>query len=105
GDGQHWNNGWAGAPLNADAFWDDGADHGVNRNYTVSTPDGWISTEGGVKDHVVLTASRHSQIEVFDVLKGKVQDVEVQAGQTLTLKPDSLDSNGFGAFVVVGHYR
>ena len=105
GDGQHWNNGWAGDPWNADAFWGDGADHGVNRNYTVATPDGWISTEAGVKDHVVLTASRHSVVDVFDILQGKVQEVELQAGQTLTLTPVSRDGAGYGAFVVVGHYK
>ncbi len=104
GEGNHWNNAWAGNPWVADAFWSDGADHGVNRNYTVSTPDGWISTEAGVKDHVVLTPSRHSRVEVFDILKGKNQEVELQAGQALTLTPDSLDSNGYGAFIIVGHY-
>ena len=84
--------------------WADGADHGVNRNYTVSTPDGWISTEAGVKDHVVLTSSRKARVEVFDLLKGKTAEVMLQAGQTLTLTPDSKDNNGYGAFVIVGHY-
>jgi hypothetical protein len=105
GDGQHWNNAWGGNPWVADAFWSDGADHGVNRNYTVSTADGWVSTESGVKDRVVMTASRHSLVEVYDVLLGKQQEVELQAGQTLTLTPVSRDSNGFGAFIIVGHYR
>lgn len=105
GDGQHWNNAWAGNPMVADAFWSDGADHGVNRNYTVATADGWVSTVAGVKDHVVLTSSRHALVEVFDVLKGKVQEVELQAGQTLTLLPVSKDDHGYGAFIVVGHYR
>jgi hypothetical protein len=104
GEGQHWNNGWAGDPWVADAFWGDGADHGVNRNYSASTPDGWISTEAGVKDHVVLTASRHSRVEIFDIVKGKTLEVELQAGQTLTLTPDSRDDHGYGAFIIVGHY-
>jgi hypothetical protein len=103
GEGQHWNNAWAGNPWVADAFWSDGADHGVNRNYTVSTADGWIATEAGVKDHVVLTASRHARVEIFDALKGKTGEIELQAGQTLNLVPDSLDDKGYGAFVIVGH--
>lgn len=104
GDGQHWNNAWAGNPLVADAFWSDGDDHGVNRNYTVSTADGWISTEAGVEGYVVLTVRQHARVEIFDVLLGKVNEVEVQSGDTVTLTPSSLDSNGDGAFVVVGHY-
>jgi hypothetical protein len=103
GDGNHWNNAWAGNPLVADAFWSDGADHGVNRNYTVATPDGFISTESGVQGYVVLTVANHSRVEVFDALAGKVQEVEVAAGGTLTLTPVSVDNNGDGAFVVVGH--
>ncbi len=105
GTGQHWNNGWPGGPFNVDAFWGEGDDHGVNRNYTVSTPDGWVSSAGGVKDYAIYTATRHSLIEVFDVLQGKVQEVELQAGQRFTLSPVSRDSNGFGAFIIVGHYR
>jgi len=104
GDGQHWNNAWAGNPWVADAFWADGADHGVNRNYTVSTPDGWISAESGLKGHVVMTPRQHSRVEVFDVLLGKQSEVELQAGQTLTLTPYSLDNNGLGALIVIGHY-
>ena len=104
GEGNHWNNAWTGNPWVADAFWSDGADHGVNRNYTVSTSDGWVSTVAGVKDRAVFTASRHSRVEVFDVLKGKTREVELPAGQSLTLVPDSLDSNGYGAFIIVGHY-
>jgi hypothetical protein len=104
GEGQHWNNGWAGDPCNADAFWGSGADHGVNRNYTVSTPDGWISTEAGINDHVVLTMSRNSRVEVFDILSGKVNEVTLNAGDTLTLTPSSTDNNGYGAFVIVGHF-
>jgi hypothetical protein len=103
GDGQHWNNAWAGNPFVADAFWSDGADHGVNRNYTVATPDGWISTEAGVEGYVVLTVNRHARVEIFDALAGKVNEVEVQAGETITLTPVSVDNNGDGAFVVVGH--
>lgn len=104
-EGQHWNNGWAGAPWNVDAFWGDGADHGVNRNYTVATGDGWVSTEAGVKDRAVFTSSRKSRVEIFDVLKGKTAEVTLNAGQTYTLLPDSRDGNGFGAFVIVGHYQ
>jgi hypothetical protein len=104
GDGQHWNNAWGGNPWVADAFWSDGADHGVNRNYTVSTPDGWISTESGIKGYVVMTPRQHSRVEIFDVLAGKVNEVELQAGQTLTLMPVSLDSNNYGALIVIGHY-
>jgi hypothetical protein len=105
GDGQHWNNGWAGSPWIADNFWAEGGDHGINRNYSVATPDGWISTESGIMNYVLLTASRHSVIEVFDVLQGKVQEVELQAGETFRLTPLSTDSNGLGAFIVIGHYR
>ncbi|OGQ22125.1 MAG: hypothetical protein A2138_22965 [Deltaproteobacteria bacterium RBG_16_71_12] len=104
GDGQHWNNAWAGNPWVADAIWSDGDDHGVNRNYTVATPDGWISTEAGVLGYVVLTASSHSRVEVFDVLLGKVQEVELDAGETLMLTSMSVDDNGLGAFIIVGHY-
>ena len=104
GDGQHWNNGWAGAPWNADAFWASGADHGVNRNYTVATADGWISTESGIKNYVVMTPSRHCRVEIFDVLQGKVDERELQAGQTLTLTPVSRDNNGDGGLIVIGHY-
>jgi hypothetical protein len=104
GEGQHWNNGWAGDPCNADAFWASGADHGVNRNYSVSTADGWISTEAGIDDHVVLTMSRNSRVEIFDILTGKVNEVTLNAGDTLTLTPSSKDNNGYGAFVIVGHF-
>jgi hypothetical protein len=104
GDGQHWNNAWAGNPWVADAFWGDGANHGVNRNYTVATTDGWCSIEAGIKDHVVMTASRHSRVEIFDILGMKVNEVELQGGQTLTLTPVSADSNGYGSLVIIGHY-
>ena len=104
GDGRHWNNGWAGDPWNADAFWSDGADHGVNRNYTVATPDGWVSTETGIKGYVVMTAARRSRVEIFDVLQGKVKEVVVEGGQTYTLTSVSLDSGGMGALIVVGHF-
>jgi hypothetical protein len=104
GDGQHWNNAWAGNPWVADAFWGDGADHGVNRNYTVATPDGWISIEAGIADHVVMTPRQHSRVEVFDVLTGKIGEVELAGGQTYTLVPGSRDSNGYGALIVIGHF-
>jgi hypothetical protein len=102
GDGQHWNNAWAGNPWVADAFWENG--HGVNRNYTASTPDGWISTEAGVKQYVILTASRHSRVEIIDALKGKVDEVELQAGQTYRLTPVTTDNFGDGGFIIIGHY-
>ncbi len=105
GEGNHWNNGWPGAPFNVDGFWASGSDHGVNRNYTASTSDGWISTASGVKDYVVFTASRNSLVDVFDVLKGKVQEVELKANETFKLTPFSRDNYGFGAFIIVGHYR
>lgn len=103
----HWNNAWAGNPWVADSFWSDGADHGVNRNYTAATQDGWISVEDGIKNYVVMTATNHSVVEVFDILSGGVQSqqVELQAGQTLRLEPVSRDSNGYGALIVIGHYR
>lgn len=104
GDGQHWNNAWAGNPWVADAFWSDGADHGVNRNYTVSTPDGWISTESGIKDHVVMTPRQHCRIQVFDLLAGMVEEVELGAGEAHTLTPVSRDSGNYGALIVIGHY-
>jgi len=104
-DGQHWNNAWAGNPWVADAFWSDGDDHGVNRNYTVSAGDGWISTESGIEGYVVMTASRHSLVEIYDPLQGKVNEVELQAGEQLTQTPVSLDNNGDGALIVIGHYR
>lgn len=103
GDGTHWNNAWAGNPWVVDAFWGDGANHGVNRNYTVATPTGWISTEAGVKDYAVFTAGRNSRVEVFDLVKGRVKDVTLNAGQTLTLTPETKDGRGYGAFIVVGH--
>jgi hypothetical protein len=105
GNGQHWNNGWAGNPFNVDSFWGDGADHGVNRNYTVATPDGWVSSAAGVKNYAVYTATKRSMVEVFDVLKGKVKEVELEAGEKFRLEPVSRDSNGYGAFLLVGHYR
>jgi hypothetical protein len=104
GEGEHWNHGWAGAPWVADAFWTSGADHGLVRNYTVATPDGWVSTELGLKDWALFTATRHSRVEVFDVLKGKTQETELQAGGTLHLDADSRDDRGYGAFIVVGHH-
>jgi hypothetical protein len=104
-DGRHWNNSWAGNPWKVDAFWGDGADHGVNRNYTVATPDGWISTEAGVKNYAIFTATYRSRVEIFDILVGKVQEVNLEAGEKLTLRPVSRDSNGYGAFIVIGHYR
>ncbi|MEQ1876729.1 MAG: hypothetical protein ABL958_08785 [Bdellovibrionia bacterium] len=104
-EGQHWNNGWSGNPWNADAFWGDGADHGVNRNYTVSTADGWVSTVSGVKNFVNLRSTYPSRVEVYDVLQGKVAEVELGAGQDYRLGSLSLDSNGLGAFIVIGHYR
>ena len=104
GEGTHWNNAWAGNPWVVDAFWGDGDPHGVNRNYTVSTPDGWVSTEAGVKDFAVFTAARASRVEIFDVLAGKVAEVTLAAGQTHTLTPHSRDDKGYGAFIVVGHY-
>jgi hypothetical protein len=105
GNGQHWNNGWAGNPFNVDAFWVDGGDHGLNRNYTVATPDGWVSTAAGVKNYAIYTATKSSKVEVYDVLKGKVKEVELEAGEKFRLEPDSRDSNGYGAFILVGHYR
>jgi hypothetical protein len=105
GDGGHWNNNWAGNPWVADAFWSDGADHGVVRSYTASTPDGWISAELGIKDHVVFTASRHSLVEIFDIITGKASEVELQAGQTFSMGPLSKDNFGDGGVIVIGHYR
>ena len=105
GEGHHWNNAWAGNPWVVDAFWGDGANHGVNRNYTVSTPDGWVSTEAGVKGYANFVVSSNSRVEIFDVLQGKVNEVELDAGQTHRLTPLSTDDHGYGAFIVVGHYR
>ena len=105
GDGQHWNNAWTGNPWVADPIWAEGDASGVNRNYTVATADGWVSTESGIKDRVNLTASRHSLVEVIDPLLGKQREVELQAGQVLTLTPVSTDSGGLGAFIIIGHYR
>lgn len=104
GDGQHWNNAWAGNPWVADAFWGDGADHGVNRNYTVATADGWVSTESGIKDHVVMTPRQHCRIEVWDLLAGKIEEVELAAGEAHTLTPVSRDDHDYGALIVIGHY-
>lgn len=103
--GQHWNNAWAGNPWVADAFWGDGDNHGVNRNYTVAYGDGWISTEAGIKDYVMLKALKSSTIEVFDILKGKITTVDVNAGSSYKLVPDSRDSNGYGAFIIKGHFK
>ena len=105
GDGQHWNNAWSGNPWVADPIWAEGDAWGVNRNYTVATADGWVSTEAGIKDRVTFTASRHSLVEVIDPLLGKQREVELQAGQTLTLTPVSVDSGGMGALIIIGHYR
>lgn len=104
GEGQHWNNAWAGNPCVVDAFWGDGDDHGVNRNYVVATSDGFIATEAGVKDHAVFTLSRNTRLEIFDIISGKVNEVTVNGGQTFTLTPSSTDSNGYGGFVLIGHF-
>ena len=70
----------------------------------MATADGWISTESGIKGYVVMTPRQHCRVEIFDILQGKVNEVELQAGQTLTLTPVSVDSNNYGALIVIGHY-
>ncbi|HUP56507.1 MAG TPA: hypothetical protein VM598_03575, partial [Bdellovibrionota bacterium] len=104
GEGRHWNNGWPGNPWNVDAFWGDGANHGVNRSYSVETAGGWVTTANGVKDYAVYTAGRRSRVEIFDVILGKVGEVTLGAGETYRVTPLSRDSGGYGAFVFVGHY-
>jgi hypothetical protein len=103
GGAQHWNNGWPGCPMDADDFWGEGADHGVNRSYSVATGDGWITSVNGVKNYVIYTMNRRARIEVVDILQGKVQEMSVNPGDKVRLEPVSRDSNGFGAFLVIGH--
>lgn len=107
GGARHWNNGWAGSPWVADKIWGDGdgATRGVNRNYTVATPTGWVSTVSGVRNSVVFVSTFKSHVDVYDVLLGKVQEADLEAGQAYPLTPLSKDNNGHGAFIVVGTYR
>jgi hypothetical protein len=100
GDGQHFNNGWAGNPFVADAIWPDGADHGINRCYIALTPSGFVQSIAGIKDHVVFRASNNTEVNLFDVIEGRVvQTLSVPAGGSVTITPHSRDHAGYGAYI------
>jgi hypothetical protein len=106
GEGRHWNHAWSGSPLTVDDIWasNDGH-HGVNRHYQVEIPGGWVSTAAGVKDFANFRVTSNSHVEVYDVIQGKVLEVDLNAGESFRLTPVSRDNFGNGGFIIVGHYR
>jgi hypothetical protein len=83
---QKFNNGWAGAPMTADAFWTDGADHGCVRFYMAEKGYEAIGIVLGVKGYVVITANTAMDFSALDPLTGEVLITgRAKAGNTFTL--------------------
>lgn len=104
GDGRHWNNQWAGNPFAATSIFP-GATSGINRGYMAETPDGFVLCINGIKDHADFVAGRNVTVDFFDPIVGKiVQTNTVNAGQTVTVLPNSHDNFGDGAFIARGRW-
>jgi hypothetical protein len=104
-DGQKWNTGWPGCPFVADAFWPDGADHGVNRAYVVEIPGGFLCPIDGIKDHATFFTPRSCTLDLWDVIENRVvQTLVCPAGGNTTITPRSLDHAGYGAYLARGTF-
>lgn len=107
GDGQHWNNQWAGNPWTADAIWTDDshADHGVDRCYWIDQGATFWQVVLGIKHYVVFRAARACKVEVFSPIRREVvQTATVPAGGTCTVHavgPD-VDQFGLGGYIIRG---
>lgn len=102
-DGKHYNSGWAGNPFTPVTIWPDTPDHGVNRAYLVTLPDGFVCTLDGIKDHVDMKVTNACRVDLFDPVVGSiVQTLTFGAGQTLTITPNSRDTGGLGGFITRG---
>lgn len=103
-DGVATRTGLGGHPLSADVFWPDGnKDHGVVRDYARRNGPNFWQVLLGVKGHVNLTAD-HAYTLTFTDPVTQVTDTEtVTAGETITIGVRSVDSRGYGAWIVTGH--
>lgn len=100
---QKYNNTWSGHPLTVDAFWSDGADHGVNRNYAASSGDRFVMVVNGVLRQATFTAARAWHVDAIDPVSGvAVATAELYAGQTWTL-PGRDDT--MAGYIVLGTAR
>ncbi len=98
-----YNNGWQGHPLPSDAFWQDGADHGVNRHYAASDGQQFVSVMNGVKGYAIQTASRDMTVVALNPETGAVVDaVELSQGQTWRLEGRDDTMTGY---ILYGTYR
>jgi len=105
GSGQHWNTGWQGCPFVADAFWTDGADHGVNRAYVAEIPGGFLCPIDGIKDYVIFSTPQACRVDLWDVIENKViNTVTFTANGSFRIESHSRDHAGYGAFIARGTY-
>lgn len=102
GDVAGWskfNNGWGGNPSSVDAFWTDGADHGVVRAYTASNGPQFLTLLLGVKNYVDYGCTG-CDVQLFDGLTtALVASRHLNAGEAWRI-PGS--GNADTGYVVVG---
>jgi hypothetical protein len=95
--------GLAGHPLSSDAFWPDGGDHGVVRDYALVQGDSFWQVLLGIKDHVSLKASNNYDFTVTDPVTGFTGETyHIRAGQSMSFGPTSRDTTGLGALILKG---
>lgn len=89
-------------PLTADLNWPDGHDHGVVRDYArVNGPTFWQCLQG-IKNYVNVTANRAYRLTLIDPVTHETREMSVGAGQTVRIDRGSVDTRGYGAWIIRG---
>jgi hypothetical protein len=79
------NAGWMGSPLVPDAFWPDGADHGIVRVYSAVRRPNYVTVVLGVKRSVALWSLYQAEVTVHDPLTGTAVRRTLTPGSLLRL--------------------
>jgi hypothetical protein len=95
--------GLAGHPLTADTFWPDtGADHGVVRDYARRSGQRFWQCLQGIKGFVNVKADKAYRLTLIDPVTHAMQQKTVAAGQSIRIDRGSVDTRGYGAWIIQG---
>jgi hypothetical protein len=98
-----FNNSWGGHPLTTDAFFGDGADHGVNRNYAAVNGGQFVVVVNGVLKQASFKVTSACHVDAYDPVTLAIKDsVDLAAGQQWTL-PGRDDT--MAGYVVIGQLK
>jgi hypothetical protein len=100
--GQATRKGLGAHPLTADLIWPDGGDHGVVRDYARRNGATFWQCLQGVKNYVNLTADRAYRLTLIDPITHAPREMSVGAGETIRVDLGSVDTQGYGAWIIRG---